>query len=323
MLPSLGTLKTVGSGLGNLGRGALFMGASKGSGIGGKALNALGHAAPLTPAVAGSFKATSQQPGFKPQSTVKTSGEDSPSEKKPSLLGAVAEGAGYGALAGTPLGFLQGSRTAKDSHKFMSARTNAAEADSFHHGALLAAQQFDPNGPLMRSFDAADALQNQYHPNHAEDSQKARTRGPYPGRVVADTLAPVLGGAVLGGLTGGAKHLWDAHKKSASLADVNPIILQVLRAKLASGDPAWHRPVNVLAYGAFMAPYLSQRIHDNKPLNTALNIAGLTGLAATAGDKIHRGENLSMYDLGATGLWGAGMLHEHLRDQAHPQAAAH
>lgn len=71
MLPSLGALKSVGSGLYNMGRGALFLGASKGAGGASKAMNAVGHAVPLAPAVAGSFKATSNQPGFQPQSTVK------------------------------------------------------------------------------------------------------------------------------------------------------------------------------------------------------------------------------------------------------------
>ena len=169
MLPSLGALKGVGSGLYNMGRGALFLGASKGATGAGKTMNALGHAVPLAPAVAGSFKATSNQPGFQPQSTI----------------------------------------------------------------------------------------------------------------------------------------------KSASRSELHPVVERALRAKVASSD--WHRPVNALSYAAFAAPYLSQRVHDNHKLTTALNAAGLLGLGATSADSLANGDGLAGYDLAGLGLMGAGMIHGGLR----------
>lgn len=417
MLPSLGTLKTVGSGLYNMGRGTLFMGASQGATRTGKILNAVGHAAPLAPAAVGSFKATSQQPSFQPQSTVKTS-EDSPREKRPTLLGSVAEGAGYGALAGTPLGYFQGKRTASHAHEFLNAATREAEGFGFSHGASVAARAFNPRGegwsPLAKAKEEAtvQALRDQFHPDYAEHRARQRASGPFPRQVVGDALAPVVSGAVIGGLVGGARHLWNKHKKpeektsqtnvplwadvgagaltgglagagsdfvgnaymmasdhdvlggvgqtlrdlpkaltvtphlyadpsggvfrqfglartaagatigagvgavrhalrkkeSSSRGELHLVVERAIRAKLASG-PGWHRPVNALSYAAFMAPYLSQRVHDNKPLTTALNAAGILGLSATSADSLAHGDGLAGYDLAGLGLMGAGMIH--------------
>lgn len=154
------------------------MGATQGASTGGKVMNGLGHAAALAPVAAGSFKATSQQPGFKPQSTV---------------------------------------------------------------------------------------------------------------------------------------------KMSSSPGELNGVIARVLRAKFASG-PAWHRPVNALSYAAFAAPYLSNKIHDNKPLTTALNAAGLVGLGATNADSIRHGDPIAGYDLAGLGMMGAGMIHSALRPSPTPGA---
>ena len=179
MLPSLGALKSLGSGLYNMGRGALFMGASKGATTGGKIMNGVGHAAPLAPVVAGSFRATTQQPGFQPQSTV----------------------------------------------------------------------------------------------------------------------------------------------KSASRSELPPVVARALLAKVASGPGFdWHRPVNALSYAAFAAPYLSQTVHDNHKLTTALNAAGLLGLGATSADSLAKGDGLAGYDLAGLGLMGAGLVHGALRPSPTPGA---
>jgi len=88
--------------------------------------------------------------------------------------------------------------------------------------------------------------------------------------------------------------------------------------KMASGDPAWHRYVNAASYGAFALPYLSERVHDNHRLTTALNAAGLLGLGLTSADKVRHGDDLSLYDVGGLGLMGAGMIHGALRpDEQH------
>lgn len=271
MLPSLGALKGVGSGLYNMGRGALFLGASKGATGAGKTMNALGHAVPLAPAVAGSFKATSNQPGFQPQSTIKTADGDSRGE--PSLLRDVAEGAGYGALAGTPVGMLTGrhyaDRSANDMVDF-----------------------------IMKGLTGTQ-------PSHFD--------GVKPKHTVNATLAPVLGGAVVGGAIGGARHMYN-RKKEAN----HPVVERALRAKVASSD--WHRPVNALSYAAFAAPYLSQRVHDNHKLTTALNAAGLLGLGATSADSLANGDGLAGYDLAGLGLMGAGLVHGALRPSPTPGA---
>lgn len=85
-----------------------------------------------------------------------------------------------------------------------------------------------------------------------------------------------------------------------------------------ANEPGWHRAVNAASYAAFMLPYLSQRVHDNKPLATALNTAGLLGLGATSADQIRHGDALGAYDLAGLGLMGAGMIHNALRpDSSH------
>lgn len=178
MTLSFGALKGIGSGLYNAGRGALFMGASKGATTTGKVMNGLGHAAAVAPVVAGSFKATSNQPGFHPQSTV----------------------------------------------------------------------------------------------------------------------------------------------KAASLRELHPCIERLLRAKLGSNDPAWHMPVNALSYGAFALPYVSQRVHDNKKLTTALNAAGLLGLGTTAAHSLSKGDTVAGYDLAGLGLMGAGLVHGALKPSPTPGA---
>lgn len=85
--------------------------------------------------------------------------------------------------------------------------------------------------------------------------------------------------------------------------------------KFASGDPAWHRYANAASYGAFMLPYLSERVHDNHALTTALNAAGLLGLGLTSADNVRHGDAMSLYDVGGLGLMGAGMIHSALRPQ--------
>lgn len=76
--------------------------------------------------------------------------------------------------------------------------------------------------------------------------------------------------------------------------------------------PGWKRALNAASYAAFAAPYLSEKIHANKKLTTALNAAGLLGLGTTTGHSLAHGDNLAGYDLAGLGLMGAGMLHEHL-----------
>lgn len=235
MLPSLGTLKGLGSGAYNLGRGALFMGASEGAGLGGKTMNALGHVAPLAPSVAGSFKATSQQPGFKPQSTVKTS-EDSPSEKKPSLLHSVAEGAGYGALAGTPFGYLSGAVAANQANRMHHDNTALHRGLSYQEGAhdAFKMERGEDRKSRAPSAELAEWLMVHKHPGMSELLPHAGIDPYAPVRnLPGQTLAPVVGGAVLGGLAGGACHLWNGHKKEAVSKDW---ILQ--RVEQAAGNGA-------------------------------------------------------------------------------------
>lgn len=260
MLPSLGALKGLGSGLYNMGRGALFMGASKGATTGGKIMNGIGHAAPLAPVVAGSFKATSQQPGFQPQSTLKVSseGEVSPGEPGPSMGRSALLGGVYGGLA----------------------------------------------GPIVS--DLAGAIR--------------RRSLNVPRGALAGELA---GGAILGAAAGAASHAaghpvplpWPFDKG----ASVHPVVARALRAKTASGA-GWHRPVNALSYAAFAAPYLSQTVHDNHKLTTALNAAGLLGLGATSADSLAKGDGLAGYDLAGLGLMGAGLVHGALRPSPTPGA---
>ena len=83
--------------------------------------------------------------------------------------------------------------------------------------------------------------------------------------------------------------------------------------------PSWHRPVNALSYAAFAAPYVSQTVHDNARLATALNAAGLVGLGATSADSVAHGDDLAAYDLAGLGVMGAGMLHSaHRAAHANP-----
>jgi hypothetical protein len=85
--------------------------------------------------------------------------------------------------------------------------------------------------------------------------------------------------------------------------------------KRANDDPAWHRAANAAGYGAFLLPYLSDRIHDNQDLTTALNAFGLATLGLTSADKVRHGDSMSLYDVGGLGVMGAGMLHSALRPQ--------
>jgi hypothetical protein len=106
-----------------------------------------------------------------------------------------------------------------------------------------------------------------------------------------------------------------------SSAELPPVVARALLAKVASGPGFdWHRPVNALSYAAFAAPYLSQTVHDNHKLTTALNAAGLLGLGATSADSLAKGDSLAGYDLAGLGLMGAGLVHGALRPTPTPGA---
>lgn len=219
--------------------------------------SALGYNAPrikdsLT-GMSGSFKMTTSQPAFKPQSTVKlnAANDASPSEtpnRWHSIKHDADEGARKGLAAGGAIGAILGS------------------------GAGLLSNYVDYNRPT-------------YDPLNI----------PLYG-AAGGGIGGVIG-ASLGGLTG-AVH-----------GAVNP------HAKHASGDPAWHRYANAASYGAFMLPYLSERIHDNHNLTTGLNALGLLGLGLTSADKVRHGDAMSLYDVGGLGVMGAGMIHSALRPQ--------
>jgi hypothetical protein len=524
MLPSLGALKGVGSGLYNMGRGALFLGASKGATGAGKTMNALGHAVPLAPAVAGSFKATSNQPGFQPQSTVKMGEDGSPSE----LVGEVVKEAvskqwikqrvQSAADVGTPPSKLQDFAEkqfarAKQTdprlgypkqHPLTAAEHHARKWFDAGHAAHIAAadktlpttaQSSTAGGAVSRlrrygpfalggaiaagayglyrhnrnspSEQEAEPKQAELHPlverglraKLASDwhrpvnalaystvktsvsrewinqrVQNAVNSGVDPYRMVAfsdrnneafDRLLgrlwnnenvaalvaahPVLSGIVTGSLLTdsqinhidsargkrhtafigalsagkgpgehsyevprygnhapsshtiavptrtdptktvstqavssrtpkllrnaalaagaglGAYGLYRALKKEEptvkSSAELPPVVARALLAKVASGPGFdWHRPVNALSYAAFAAPYLSQTVHDNHKLTTALNAAGLLGLGATSADSLAKGDSLAGYDLAGLGLMGAGLVHGALRPTPTPGA---
>lgn len=299
MLPSLGTLKGLGSGLYNMGRGSLFMGASKGATTGGKIMNGLGHAAPLAPAVAGSFKATSNQPGFQPQSTVKTS--VSQEWIKQRVQNAVDKGA------------------------------TLTELRSFAENQFAKAKEMDPRlgYPKQRPFTAAEHLARQrFAAGHAAAIAAENATPFVPPNSSDNNLRRywplALGGALAAGAYGLYRHSrnspseQEAEPKQATL---HPVVERALRAKVASGPGLdWHRPVNALSYAAFAAPYLSQTVHDNHKLTTALNAAGLLGLGATSADSIAKGDGLAGYDLAGLGLMGAGLVHGALRPSPTPGA---
>ena len=522
MLPSLGALKGLGSGLYNMGRGALFMGASKGATTGGKIMNGIGHASPLAPVVAGSFKATSQQPGFQPQSTVKSSSHEpqekwyerhggpadlptSPSERMAlgSLGGLVGMalggtvGGAYGAYkdhkAQNASGFQEQSanRTRSDSRseplhteklsvsrewinqRIQNAvnngvdtsrllafsdrndeaynqlssrdkplvqaqrdrlstakgnRTTAANAafaatqgpgvhDYFvpgyggqaasSHSITVPAQTIPATVPaqtiparaasvrtpkLLRNTalaaiaglgayglyralkkeeptvkssaelppvvarallakvasDAGSTLKvssegevspGEPGPSMGRSALLGGVYGGLAGPMVSDLAGAIrrrslnvprgalawelAGGAILGAAAGAASHAaghpvplpWPFDKG----ASIHPVVARALRAKTAS-DAGWHRPVNALSYAAFAAPYLSQTVHDNHKLTTALNAAGLLGLGATSADSLAKGDGLAGYDLAGLGLMGAGLVHGALRPSPTPGA---
>ena len=598
MLPSLGALKGLGSGLYNMGRGALFMGASKGATTGGKIMNGIGHASPLAPVVAGSFKATSQQPGFQPQSTVKSSSHEpqekwyerhggpadlptSPSERMAlgslgGLVGMALDGTvggAYGAYkdhkAQNASGFQEQSanRTRSDSrseplhteklsvsrewinqriqnavnngvdtsrllafsdrneeaYNQLSSRdkplvqaqrdrlstakgnrttaANAAfaatqgpgvhdyfvpgyggQAASSHsitvpaqtassHSITVPAQTIPARAAsvrtpkllrntalaasaglgaygLYRAYGAykdhkaqnASGFQEQSanrtrsdsrsEPLHTEKLSVSRewinqriqnavnngvdtsrllafsdrneeaynqlssrdkplvqaqrdrlstakgnrttaanaafaaTQGPgvhdyfvpgyggqaasshsitvpaqtasshsitvpaqtIPARAASVRTPKLLRNTALAASAGlGAYGLYRALKKEEptvkSSAELPPVVARALLAKVASGPGFdWHRPVNALSYAAFAAPYLSQTVHDNHKLTTALNAAGLLGLGATSADSLAKGDGLAGYDLAGLGLMGAGLVHGALRPTPTPGA---
>ena len=425
MLPSLGALKGLGSGLYNMGRGALFMGASKGATTGGKIMNGIGHASPLAPVVAGSFKATSQQPGFQPQSTVKSSSHEpqekwyerhggpadlptSPSERMAlgslgGLVGMALDGTvggAYGAYkdhkAQNASGFQEQSanRTRSDSRseplhteklsvsrEWINQRIQNAVNNGVDTSRLLAFS--DRNEEAYNQLSSRDKPLVQAQRDRlstakgnrttAANAAFAATQGPgvhdyfvpgyggqaasshsitvpaqtasshsitvpaqtIPATVPAQTIPAraasvrtpkLLRNTALAASAGlGAYGLYRALKKEEptvkSSAELPPVVARALLAKVASGPGFdWHRPVNALSYAAFAAPYLSQTVHDNHKLTTALNAAGLLGLGATSADSLAKGDGLAGYDLAGLGLMGAGLVHGALRPTPTPGA---
>lgn len=396
MLPSLGSLKSVGSGLLNVARGSMFMGPSQGASTAGKVMNGLGHTIPLAPAAAGSFKATSQQPAFKPQSTLKTAVSEDWIKKR------IAQAVENGATNDQLEGFYQRQQNASN-NAFQrwrdipwtqeKARDIAQKAlDQHSTAAMTAANSFAKQPPYVAptptptsnkalagkvglglgavalGYGAYRALKPKKESGSPRElnpviEQAIRAKiaaandspsEPTPGAVVhigkqpgslpksmllgsfygaiagpnvselgravsqrtfnpsgGHTGKEALIGGLVGGVVGGVSHA-TGHTVPA------PWPFQK-RAKIAS-ETGWHRPINALSYAAFAAPYVSQSIHDNKPLSTALNTAGLLGLGATSAHSLAQGDNSAGYDLAGLGLMGAGMLHNTLRPSPVPGA---
>ena len=335
MLPSLGALKSLGSGLYNMGRGALFMGASKGATTGGKIMNGVGHAAPLAPVVAGSFKATSQQPGFQPQSTVKTSvsrewinqrvqnavdGGASPERLQGFIArnDARAQQLNDQLLTTIQQGGAVDPRQASAAGKRLAAYTAGTFAT-----ALAGRYQYETPG-MSASFNGNGySYPSSQHALHVPEKLNTSPKAPIPSPA-SNNLRRYWPLALGGALAASAYGLYRHNRNSPSeqeaepkQAELHPLIERVLRAKLASD---WHRPVNALSYAAFAAPYLSQTVHDNHKLTTALNAAGLLGLGATSADSLAKGDGLAGYDLAGLGLMGAGLVHGALRPSPTPGA---
>jgi hypothetical protein len=305
--------------------------------------------------VAGSFKATSNQPGFQPQSTVKSAAKDtsqgnrnsiSPGETQPvEKLSVSREWINQRVQNAVDAG------ASKERLNAFSDRNDAAASalnlnaspervrQRLNRDTAMYAGFAGTQGPGEHSYFVS-GRQGQPSSSHTITVPSGASTPGTPQAITVPSGASTPGtpqapsffrskafrnGAIGVGVGLGAYGLYRALKKddiSEKKGEaLHPVVERALRAKVASGPGLdWHRPVNALSYAAFAAPYLSQTVHDNHKLTTALNAAGLLGLGATSADSLAKGDSLAGYDLAGLGLMGAGLVHGALRPTPTPGA---